>query len=232
MLRSVCSATLALVASACLVPAAWGGIITPTGLVEGDQFRIVFVTSGTRNGSSSNIADYDAFVTNAAVTANLSYYNQTVTWQAIASTESTQAISRLAPESIPWYRTDDVRVTLDSGFSYSGLLNPINHDEWGNALTGELRVWTGTLADGSGAPNLQLGSGDEDWRPAIFGNSGQSNSTWIYAVGGASQLTSLHLYGVSNVLTAVPEPGCLTLWACGLAVFGTVAFVRRRRAAS
>jgi hypothetical protein len=40
------------------------GIIlqTPAGLDPGDQFRFVFVTDGSRNATSTNIADYDSFV--------------------------------------------------------------------------------------------------------------------------------------------------------------------------
>ena len=35
---------------------------TPPGLNPGDPFRFVFVTAGTRDATSSNIADYDNFV--------------------------------------------------------------------------------------------------------------------------------------------------------------------------
>jgi hypothetical protein len=36
---------------------------TPSGLNPGDSFRFVFVTDGTRDAISTNIADYDTFVT-------------------------------------------------------------------------------------------------------------------------------------------------------------------------
>ena len=38
----------------------------PTGLNGGDQYRLVFVTSTTRDATSSDIADYNAFVNYAA----------------------------------------------------------------------------------------------------------------------------------------------------------------------
>ena len=41
-------------------------IIVPTGLNPGDTYRLVFVTSTGRDGTSSNIADYNAFVTASA----------------------------------------------------------------------------------------------------------------------------------------------------------------------
>ncbi len=42
----------------------------PTGLPEGSQYRIVFVTTTTRNATSTNINDYNNFV-NAAANANV-----------------------------------------------------------------------------------------------------------------------------------------------------------------
>ena len=42
-------------------------VTVPTGLNPGDQYRLVFVTSGTRDATSTNIADYNTFVANAVV---------------------------------------------------------------------------------------------------------------------------------------------------------------------
>jgi hypothetical protein len=38
-------------------------ITVPTGLNPGDRYRLAFVTSTTRDARSSNIADYNLFVT-------------------------------------------------------------------------------------------------------------------------------------------------------------------------
>ena len=48
------------------VPSSWG--LAPSGLGAGDDFRLLFRTSATRDAASSDIADYDAFVRNAAAT--------------------------------------------------------------------------------------------------------------------------------------------------------------------
>ena len=46
---------------------AFAAIVTkPPNLVDGDRYRLVFVTSGTRNALSANIADYNSFVTQQA----------------------------------------------------------------------------------------------------------------------------------------------------------------------
>jgi len=70
----------------------------PPGFQLGEQeFRMVFVTSTTRDATSSNIADYNAFVTAAAnsdpILSRLTGPDgQPVTWTAIASTSSVDAI--------------------------------------------------------------------------------------------------------------------------------------------
>ena len=46
------------------VPMDWS--LIPAGLGPGDQFRLLFVSSTTRDATSSDIADYDAHVQSAA----------------------------------------------------------------------------------------------------------------------------------------------------------------------
>ncbi|MFM7787424.1 MAG: PEP-CTERM sorting domain-containing protein, partial [Microcystis panniformis] len=41
-------------------------VVVPPGLNPGQQYRLVFVTSGTRNAESSDINDYNTFVTSEA----------------------------------------------------------------------------------------------------------------------------------------------------------------------
>src|SRR5262245_33099735 len=77
-------------------PAHAGFMLAPAGLAPGDQFRAVFLSSATRDAQSSNIADYDQFITNLAVASGLdSYFGAPVTWQAIGSTATVNAIDRL-----------------------------------------------------------------------------------------------------------------------------------------
>ncbi len=77
-----------------LRPAAGGSIIqTPAGLLPGDTFRIVFVTDGTTTAGSSDISTYNQFVTTQA--GGATYDGVTVSWTAIASTASTNAIDNI-----------------------------------------------------------------------------------------------------------------------------------------
>ena len=41
-------------------------VTAPTSLNVGDQYRLVFVTSAVRDATSTNIADYNAFVSGVA----------------------------------------------------------------------------------------------------------------------------------------------------------------------
>jgi len=41
-------------------------VVIPPGLGPGDTYRLALVTSGVRDGNSSNIADYNAFASAAA----------------------------------------------------------------------------------------------------------------------------------------------------------------------
>src|SRR5688572_12442796 len=67
-------------------------IITPSGLMPGEQFRLAFVSSQTRDALSANIADYDLFIQNLANFAGLgTYAGQPVSWQVIGSTATVDA---------------------------------------------------------------------------------------------------------------------------------------------
>ncbi len=65
-------------------------ITIPTGLNPGDQYRIAFVTSTIRDATSSNIADYNAFVTAAANKVS-ELAGLGTGWTAIGSTASIDA---------------------------------------------------------------------------------------------------------------------------------------------
>ena len=72
---------------------AHGAAITvPPGLNPGDTYRILFFTSTTRDATSSNIADYNTFVTNAAnLDPNMVLLS--TTWSALASTLTVNALT-------------------------------------------------------------------------------------------------------------------------------------------
>ena len=83
-------------------------VIVPLTLNPGDTYRIIFVTSTSRDATSTNIADYNASVTTAAnLDAGLAGLG--TTWTALASTaaENVKANAGLSTldTTTPFYNT-------------------------------------------------------------------------------------------------------------------------------
>lgn len=217
-------------------PARADFMLVPAGLSPGDPFRVVFVSSATRDARSTDIADYDHFITNLAVAAGLNtYFGAPVTWQALGSTATVDAVDRLPRDfgSPPLYRLDGGLLARSSGELWldGHPRLPITLTESGVDISGEFGggvVWTGTLRDGTAFEPLGAGF-------VTFGISVFSSPGWIQE-NDAPRGQSHHLYGYSSVLTVpqqvapVPEPAGLTLVFIGLATLtgGTVARRWRR----
>ncbi|TRU30401.1 MAG: PEP-CTERM sorting domain-containing protein [Microcystis aeruginosa Ma_QC_B_20070730_S2] len=213
-------------------------VVVPPGLNPGDQFRLVFVTSGTRDATRSNINDYNTFVTNqvtgsalATELTNAGFNLGTITWKAIGSTSSVAARDNTGtnPSStgVPIYLIDGNRVANNNGDLWDGtILTAINRTQ-NDSPNIVSSVWTGTNNDGTAV--LSLGGFS-----VLSGSSSAVNGTWIAANDGPPPF-SLRLYSMSSVLTvptpavSVPEPssllGLITLG--GLMLGGAVSKARK-----
>lgn len=208
-------------------------MLIPAGLGPGDQFRVAFVSSEKRDALSSNIADYDQFVTGLAVAAGIdTYFGSPVTWQVLGSTSSVSAISRVPLTSPPLYDIYGSKVADSGADLWDGTIDSaIFYDERGFAAVDEA-VFTGTLPDGSAA-EFPLGGG------LGFALTGYglahfviTNDLWVRQ-GDRLSAEPAQLYGVSGVLTvpsaaAVPEPASLTLVLVGLTTLAGGEVLRRR----
>ena len=197
----------------------------PAGLNAGDTYQLAFVTSGTRNGASATIADYNAFVqAQAALNSSLTGANNGVNWKAIVSTASVDAKDN-ASLVAPVYRFDGTLISTTGPTIYSGSLNAtISLTQFGISQADSF-VWTGSnefgVDNGAGA----MGTGSP--RVGIWG---AQNKFW--AIFTASNSGTLHpLYALSDVLTVpgspVPEPASLAMW--GVGAIGLVFAGRKRR---
>ena len=182
------------------------------------QYHLVFVTDGTRDATSSNINDYNTFVTNqvtgslqATELTNAGFNLGTITWKAIGSTGSVAARDNTGtnPSStgVPIYLIDGNRVANNNGDLWDGsILTPINRTQ-NDSPNIVSEVWTGT--SNKGTADFSLGS-----FPSDKGSSSVVDGRWI-ADGGGLPSTSLRLYSMSSVLTvptpavSVPEPSSL-----------------------
>jgi len=220
-------------------------VTVPTGLNPGDQYRLAFVTSGIRNATSIDIADYNVFVTSAAGSVPELAALPT-TWRAIASIEygvedneggftifqdharDNTATNPDVSAGFPIYRLDNTKIAVSNADLWDGnLLAPLNRSETMELIAGS--VWTGTATDGQLDP-------DHNWRPlgpffadATRGTTLAANAGWLTA-GGVDPLNELHFYAISGILTVpVPEPGTMILACLGFTGFVAVAIQKRRR---
>jgi len=223
-------------------------VIVPADLAPGAQYRLVFVTDGTRDATSTNIDDYNKFVTNDArggtpgidtaldVALNAAGFNpNTIEWKAIGSTDSVAARDNTGtnPSStgVPIYLIDGNRVANNNADLWDGsILTGI--DRTPQESVGFFFVWSGTSDDGTvNAWGGALGS-----NVAIVGVAGAFlGSGWIDESGKSGSEVS-QFYGISTVLTVptpavtVPEPtpsllGFITLG--GLMLGGAVGKARK-----
>lgn len=92
-------------------------IISPPDLNPGDNYRLIFITDGSTNATSSDVATYNSFV--AAEAAAITALNDLgTTWTAIASTATVDARDNTGtnPSStgVAIYRLDGTRIADDN----------------------------------------------------------------------------------------------------------------------
>ncbi len=178
-------------------------VIVPDCLSPGDTYRIIFVTSGTRDATSSNIGTYNNFV---QTQANLNPDLVGITFRALGSTGSTNSRTNTDTGGtgtnirIFYYQGRKVADDYANLYGTWDTNEPRNQNGEIYPGTGELRVWTGTRQNGS-VPNQTLGSGS-----TVRGNARNAGQTLNIgtALGGAAFSA---FYALSAVLTVSPaEP--------------------------
>jgi hypothetical protein len=199
-------------------------ITIPPDLAPGSTYFLAFVTAGTHDALSSNIADYDAFVT-AEANSDLTLAALGTTWKVIGSTATVDAITHIGVTG-PVYNLSGQIVATGSLDMFDGtLVAPIEYNQ--NGLLQSSYVWTGTLPTGIEDSGLGLGTTfPEDSR---IGQSSKIDSQWITEH--VENISNNHaFYGISGplvVTTAVPEPSTISLMLSpAFLLLGTL---RRRR---
>ncbi|PNW57112.1 UNVERIFIED_CONTAM: hypothetical protein BEN50_07460 [Euhalothece sp. KZN 001] len=142
------------------------------GVNPGDDFRIVFVTDGTRDATSSSISDYNTFVDNDAnqdtfnnamdsllgsvIQDDFSGNAANIDYNAIGSTSSVDARDNTNTNpntdgvGEPILLVDGAIVANDYDDLWDGTLNsPINSNSDGVAVLALSTVFTGSEADGT-----------------------------------------------------------------------------------
>lgn len=232
----------------------------PKGLQGGDHFRIIFVTPGTTNAVSSDISTYDAFVNSQA--AGATYNGQVIHWSAIGSTATVDARDHIGQTNSGVYLADGTQIATSARQAPGGLwwadpllAQPIQ-DLSGNQYTSGF-VWTGTCGIGTQYATLVSGYGVVKWglgsnviltvNNTVYDDLievGQLGSTpalsggdyaWIslgFSTGKKLNTNQYQMYGISDVLTVVPEPSTFLISSMGILIAGLVQRFPRRSAIS
>jgi hypothetical protein len=200
-------------------------VTIPVGLLPGDTYRLVFVTSTTTDASHGDIGYYDAFV-NAAANSSPDLAALDTTWTPIVSTtDGNVAFNLVGSFTDPIYDLASDEVANGSaGLWTASLLSEIAIDQNGN-FESYMYVWTGTHTDGS-ADVFPLGA----FIPAE-GSTGYSNYGWI-GISHASPDQENSVYAISGELTVptIPEPGSLSLMMLGgIALVGKLRNLRTHK---
>ena len=181
-------------------------------LNPGDKYRVLFVTSTSRDASSTDINDYNTFVQDAADAGSVTN-PLGLTWNVLGSTLDVNAqfntsIFAYDTDSVTFFNTLGAIVAVSGMDFWSGALRtPISGTEFGDAV--DLQVWTGTVEFGESFSGLELGTD-------IVGTGVTSYVTGWASVVHEVNFSSFSLYGVSNESVvhsqtlppvSVPEPG-------------------------
>lgn len=159
MLRSLASSALCAVMVAAFVGVASQAsatpisLGTPSGLNPGETFRVLFVTSGTIDATSTDITTYNDFV--QAQAGGATYGGVTVNWKAIGSTATVKARDNVGgfTTSVPVYVPSGVQIATGLGtdsnnlWSTSLLSTP---NELIDGTAANTTPWTGTAIAGGG----------------------------------------------------------------------------------
>ena len=187
-----------------IVPLGWS--LRPTGVARGERFRLLTVTSTSRDATSAAIADYNTHVKNAAAAGHADVRAYSSGFRAVASTETVDARDNAAltgtGEKIFWLNgaqvADNYADFLDGSWD-----NRIAKNELGANAGSQTFVWTGSTNDGreklGGGASFALGAAGSNGDLEI-GDANSSLGGAPLSAGTATRTASRPLYGISQVL--------------------------------
>ncbi|MYF36803.1 MAG: hypothetical protein F4226_08525, partial [Synechococcus sp. SB0678_bin_12] len=193
------------------VPGDWA--LKPSGLASGASFRLLFVTSTTRNADTAGIATYNTFVQDRAKAGHSAISDSCGDlFKVVGSSGAVHAYDNTATTGtgMPIYWLNGAKAADNYGDFYDGSWDSISaRDESGNSLSSVNRVWTGSSDSGArtagflGRANQHISYGLlSQNRPLFFGATDRSNT--------------YPFYGLSPVFTVGPSgPPTVTLSLSG-----------------
>ncbi|MDE0497177.1 MAG: hypothetical protein OXH86_07475, partial [Acidimicrobiaceae bacterium] len=187
------------------VPHDWA--LKPAGLSEGDTFRLLFITSTTRNASSSNIADYNTLVQNTVKTGHTAISDACGNlFTAVASTSAVDARANTDTESTDtdasiWWLGGNKAADNYADF-YDGGWDDYGRRSESGTSRAQSPVWTGSNADGTKHTSEHMGAGSARVGQPQSGRNPMNSNSYAKAV-------SWPLYGLSPLFKVAASP-CTT----------------------
>ena len=182
--------------------------LKPSGLSGGDKFRLLFITSTTRDAVPTAIADYNTFVQNRAAAGHPEIKSHSSGFRAVGSTEDVDARDNTSTtytssdSGLPIYWLDGNKAADDYEDFYDGDWDEENtlKDESGTTVTvtGNTTVWTGSDHDGTEATSiLSVALGRN---PARTGRPGTTTGSGpLNANANLANTETRRLYALSSV---------------------------------
>ena len=192
------------------VPTTWS--LVPSGLGDGDSFRLLFIGSSNRDASDSDIAVYNTFIQNLVDTnGHDDIKAHSATFRMLGSTEDVDARDNTGTTGtgVPIYWLNGAKVADDYADFYDG--------GWDEEATGaretgasvsiltDWKIWTGSAQDGTEAfhsnnTSRALGNAGNQW--VMQGSpNGSDSAHGPIASNTANRNTGRGLYGLSGVFT-------------------------------
>ena len=213
------------------------GQFVPDSLVNtpGAQYRIIFVTSGSIKAEDGNFGLYDNFLKTQVEGTMLDDTPAMYGWEAVLSTtDGLRTAGAIGTSSVKIYNTAGILVANNAADMLDGsLISAIQYDQNGTAVA-DGYAWTGSNRDGTAANvggDFRVGSNYSP--PTVrLGSASASDVKWIdlanVAIPGPPPYLA-RVYGISGVMTAVPEPSTIALWSICAGAVGLVAWRKRRK---
>ena len=178
--------------------------LVPDGLTEGGRFRLLLVTSTTRDATPTAIGDYDTFVRTAVAGGHADIQAHSAAFEVLGCTSAVDARDHTDTTSsdtaAPIYWLGGAKVADDYADLYDGTWdsNEPRDQEGSVPSNANPLVFTGCSADGTKQNHLGGNAGQADQgRPATNGEE-------IDGSGNADRTASRRLYGLSPVFEVAP----------------------------
>ena len=193
--------------------------LVPTGMGAGNSFRLLFVTSTTRNAASTDISTYTEFVRGRAAAGHSAIQFSSSKFRVLGSTASVDARDHTGTrysssnKGVPIHWLDGDRVADNYEDFYDGSWDNKNgkgKNEFGNSFSDSSFIFTGSTNNGVADVSRPLGGSSTvrtvRLQDSATLNSGQDNkvsSRHFFALSPVFKVTD-SLRGISVSITSTP----------------------------